>query len=111
MVLTQVLQELESAQGPASLDDLSRKLGVERTALEGMIAFWVRKGRLKQDYVAALAGPCAADGCDSTCPQAPGCRWLTNLPCSFSLPKPEKQADLQGAFPVGTQRPDEGCAG
>jgi hypothetical protein len=90
MVLTQVLQELESAQGPVSLDDLSRKLGVERSALEGMIAFWVRKGRLKEDYAALLAGACADDGCESTCPQAPSCRWLKNLPRSFSLPtKPE----------------------
>jgi hypothetical protein len=90
MVLTQVLQELESAQGAVSLDDLSRKLGVERSALEGMIAFWVRKGRLKEDYAALLTGACAGDGCESACPQAPSCRWLTNLPRSFSLPtKPE----------------------
>jgi hypothetical protein len=90
MVLTQVLQELESAQGPVSLDDLSRKLGVERTALEGMIAFWVRKGRLKEDYAAVLQGLCPGAECDSTCPGAESCRWVTNLPRSFSLlTKPE----------------------
>jgi hypothetical protein len=91
MVLKQLLQEIESSQGPLSLDDLSRKLGVERSALEGMIAFWVRKGRLKEDYAAALQGMCPGAECDLTCPEAERCWLLTNLPRSFSLPtKPEK---------------------
>jgi hypothetical protein len=54
MVLQQVLQELESSRGSASFDDLSRKLGIERSALEGMIGFLVRKGRLSDDDVAML---------------------------------------------------------
>jgi hypothetical protein len=90
MVLKQVLQEIESSHGPLSLDDLSRQLGVERGALEGMIAFWVRKGRLKEDYAAALQGLCPGAECDSTCSGAESCRWMTNLPRSFSLlTKPE----------------------
>ncbi len=59
MVLRQILQELESAQGPVSLNDLSRKLGVERGALEGMIAFLARKGRLG-DHVASLTQDASA---------------------------------------------------
>jgi len=46
-MLHRVLEELESAQGLADLDGLSRRLGIERGALEGMIDFWVRKGRLQ----------------------------------------------------------------
>jgi hypothetical protein len=90
MVLKQVLQEIESSHGPLSLDDLSRQLGVERGALEGMIDFWVRKGRLKEDYAVALQGLCPGAECGSACPGAESCQWVTNLPRSFSLlTKPE----------------------
>lgn len=59
MMLYQVLQALEAATGPVSLDELSQQLGVERGVLEGMIAFWVRKGRLTD----SSACPAAAPGC------------------------------------------------
>ena len=45
-MLRQVLETLEQAQGPIPLDELSRQLGIEHSALEGMVSFWVRKGRL-----------------------------------------------------------------
>ena len=48
-MLNQVLQEIKFAQSALNLSDLSRKLGVERSALDGMIQFWVRKGRLRDD--------------------------------------------------------------
>ena len=48
-MLRQVLHEVESAEGSMSLNDLGRKLNVERSALEGMIAYLVQKGKL-QDY-------------------------------------------------------------
>jgi hypothetical protein len=67
MVLRQVLEELESLKGPVSLNDLSRKLGVEWSALEGMIAFWVRKGRLRNDYFAARPEECANGNCGMSC--------------------------------------------
>lgn len=80
MVLRRVLQELEMAQGPVDLSDLGRKLGVERSALEGMIAFWVRKGRLKDDYLMCLGGDCGESCSGASCPL------LRKLPRSFSLP-------------------------
>jgi hypothetical protein len=66
-VLHQVLQAFETAAGPLSLDDLSRELGVERGALEGMIAFWVRKGRLQE-----RRGACGATGAGCSCSSHPG---------------------------------------
>ena len=48
-MLKQVLREIETAQGPITVRALSRKLGVEPNALEGMIQFWVRKGRIQDD--------------------------------------------------------------
>jgi hypothetical protein len=48
-MLHRVLSELESAEGAVDLGEMAQRLGVERTALEGMIEFWVRKGRLRSD--------------------------------------------------------------
>ena len=55
-MLYQILEALEAANGPVSLDELSRQLQIEPGALEGMIAFWVRKGRLKDTAVSGCAG-------------------------------------------------------
>jgi|YNPNPStandDraft_1061719.scaffolds.fasta_scaffold23030_2 hypothetical protein len=45
--LYEVLHALEETDGPVSLSQLSRRLHVEPGALEGMLMFWVRKGRLR----------------------------------------------------------------
>lgn len=69
-MLYQVLEAIEQANGPVSLDELSRRLKIEAGALEGMIAFWVRKGRLKDTAVAGCGG--SGRGC--TCSAHPtGC--------------------------------------
>ena len=93
MLLKQILQELETSQGPANIADLSRKLGVERSALEGMIAFWVRKGRLTDDYAAAVLGACASDDCGASCSGAQSCPLATRLPRSFSLVPAEDRSN------------------
>lgn len=68
-MLYQVLQALETATEPVSLDQLSRQLGVERGVLDGMIAFWVRKGRLKES-----GGLCSAASPGCSCNSHPeGC--------------------------------------
>ena len=66
-MLQQVLIALETATGPVSLDELSRQLGIERGALEGMIAFWVRKGRLQDS-----SNLCGAAGPGCSCSSHPG---------------------------------------
>jgi hypothetical protein len=83
MVLRQVLEALESVQGPVNLDDLSRRLGVERSALEGMINFWLRKGRLREDYLAARPSVCASGTCGGSCPGASSCSPLNEMPRFF----------------------------
>lgn len=80
-MLQQVLQAFESADGPVALDDLSRQLGIERSALEGMIAFWVRKGRLQE-----LGGACAQQGVNCTCSGHPaGCSFIKTGPRVITL--------------------------
>ncbi|NTV64592.1 MAG: hypothetical protein HGA65_13815 [Oscillochloris sp.] len=80
-MLHQVLQAFEQVQGPISLDELSRELGIERGALEGMIDFWVRKGRLK------LSGSgCASASIGCSCSSHPGgCAFDTAGPRTITL--------------------------
>ncbi len=46
-MLNQVLCEIENARGPITVSELGRKMEIEPAALEGMIQFWVQKGRLQ----------------------------------------------------------------
>ncbi len=55
-MLYQILEAIEQTNGPVSLDELSRRLQIEASALEEMITFWVRKGRLKDTSVAGCSG-------------------------------------------------------
>jgi hypothetical protein len=79
-MLQQVLQALQTATEPVSLDELSRRLDIERSALEGMIAFWVRKGKLQESAVCGGRGP----GC--TCSSHPeGCVFNSNTPRTITV--------------------------
>ena len=86
-MLRQVLRELESAQGPVNMNDLSRELGVERSALEGMIAYLVQKGRLQDDDKIAEASMalCDSGSCGAACPGPQGCPFVIKMPRTFSL--------------------------
>lgn len=89
-MLWKVLHEVEAARALLDLNELSRRLDVERSVLEGMIQFWVRKGRLVDD--AATAGQatmaCAAHGCGSGCSGAQGCPFTMKMPRTIALVKP-----------------------
>ena len=86
-MLRQVLRELESAGRPVSLNDLGLKLGIERSALEGMIAYWVRKGKLQDDEAAleAAMDGCNSGSCSGSCPGPGGCPFAMRMPRTFSL--------------------------
>ncbi len=45
-MLRELLRLVETAEGPISLADLGRQLGVDVAVLDGMLQYWVRKGRL-----------------------------------------------------------------
>ncbi len=56
-MLSRILEELREAKGPLDLNEMSRRLGVERRALDGMLQFLVRKGRLRE--VGPIAEACS----------------------------------------------------
>jgi hypothetical protein len=47
-MLTEILQAFKETSGPIDLAELSRRLGTERTALEGMLQTLVRQGKLRE---------------------------------------------------------------
>jgi hypothetical protein len=71
-MLSQILQELENAKKPVDLNDLSRRLGVQRSALDGMIEFLVRKGRLRE------VEECQPTACES-CPLRSTCEPMLGI--------------------------------
>jgi hypothetical protein len=82
-MLNQVLQEIETAKGPITMGELSRKLGIELTALEGMIQFWVQKGRLQVDDQSSDAD-CGC-GSSGACATISDCATVTKLSNAYSL--------------------------
>jgi hypothetical protein len=85
-MLIRLLREIETSQGTVRLDDLSRKLGVERSALEGMIAFWARKGRLQGDQETTLPPDMCSSGiCAGSCPGLRHCPFKVKTPETYSI--------------------------
>lgn len=61
-MLSRVLEQFEKAKGPLTLSEMARRLGIERSALEGMVQFLVRKGKLRP-----AAATCAQCGLRFAC--------------------------------------------
>ncbi|MDX9863730.1 MAG: FeoC-like transcriptional regulator [Anaerolineaceae bacterium] len=94
-MLKQLLRELEKADSGVNLNELAKKLGVERSALEGMIACLVQTGKLRDDDEKAETEEtviCSTGGCTG-CPGVEGCPFVMNMPRSYSLRVPEKKEE------------------
>lgn len=85
-MLYQVLEEIEQAQGPVLLSELSRKLDIDAGTLAGMIQFWVRKGRLRDDDAATADEIACVGTCGSSCGGLSGCAFVVKLPKTYSVP-------------------------
>ncbi len=80
-MLKQILHEIEIAQGSITIRDLSRKLNVEPNALEGMLQFLVRKGRIRDD------GSESSDhgaSCGKSCSGTTDCTFIAKMPKTYS---------------------------
>ena len=86
-MLQQVLREIRSAGGTINLNELAGKLNIEPSALEGMIQFWIRKGRLKETDVARQPAGQACDiaSCTCSCPGPQGCPYIMAPPRTLSI--------------------------
>ncbi len=87
-MLQKVLTEIKAARGTIRLDELSRKTGVERSVLEGMITFLTQKGLLKDEEQAVEVLLCeTGQVCSSggRCPGPAECPFVMKLPKTYSL--------------------------
>jgi hypothetical protein len=69
-VLSRLLKECASSGGIIDLNELSRRLDIERSALDGMLELLVRQGRLREVCGAGNSGGCHCGGSCSGCGQA-----------------------------------------
>ncbi len=74
--LRQVLAAFENTHRPRTLNQLARELELPLGMLEGMIDYWVRKGKLRESS--------AGQGC-ATCGGAQGCPFVPHLPRTYEL--------------------------
>lgn len=91
-MLHQVLQAIEEAQGPLNLADMARTLGVDQSALEGMIAYWVRKGRLEDTQAQeSCRCSCSTSSCGSST-EVGACAFVGKMPRTYVLVEPIDRA-------------------
>lgn len=86
-MLTRLLEELEAAQQPLTLQELSARLGIEPSALEGMLQTLMRMGKLRDDRAVTMEA-CALR-CAS-CGQMSECALLARLPRTYSLVRKQR---------------------
>ncbi|MFN2114317.1 MAG: FeoC-like transcriptional regulator [Anaerolineae bacterium] len=89
-MLRKVLEAVQRSDGGTDLRSLSRELGIEPSALEGMIEFWVLKGQLVDERSAARC----SDQPKSTCASCrAGCYGATVCPRVVSAPPSASDRD------------------
>lgn len=82
-MLSLILKELEQAQGPLNMRELSRKLGVQPGALEGMLLQLLRMGKLE---LVQEGGDCGT--CSGSCSGAQECPFVFRTPQRFQIKQP-----------------------
>lgn len=74
--LRQVLTIFETATTPLSLPQVARDLDISVERLEGMLQYWVRKGKLRENAGAAKCESCGQKG---------ACAFVMEMPHSYEL--------------------------
>jgi hypothetical protein len=62
-MLSRILKEFQDSGNIISLNDLSRRLGVDRSALDGMLETLVHLGKLREVCTLESSGNCHCAGC------------------------------------------------
>lgn len=83
-MLNQVLDHLQAGQGTLKLDELARQLNIEASALQGMIDFWVSRGRIGLAGDGAVGAACGT-GCGPSCAAASQCPFVGKMPKIYQV--------------------------
>ncbi|HRQ38909.1 MAG TPA: FeoC-like transcriptional regulator [Chloroflexota bacterium] len=80
-MLHQLLHEIEQANGPITIQELSHRLHLEPGVVVDMVAFWVRKGRLSSGATASAH----AHHCGGDCQGTAVCHFIARLPERYEV--------------------------
>lgn len=75
-MLERLLARIRETNGPISFDDLSKRLQVERSALQPMLDLLVRKGLLAEWTGAGTNLACGGGACGTSCTGIQGCPFM-----------------------------------
>lgn len=75
-MLERLLTSIKETSGPISFDELSKRLQVERSALEPMVDLLVRRGLLTEWTAAATDLACSSGACGTSCSGMQGCPFV-----------------------------------
>ena len=89
--LGQLLDYFAGSPGGLSLPELSREMGISLGQIEGMVEFWVRKGRIRISPEEVDCGTC---GKDLNCP------FVMDGPRYYELVKDETRGGCQLQNPL-----------
>lgn len=89
-MLNEILYEIENSKGAFNLNDLSRKLEIDRSALDGMIQMLVHKGRLVDADAVEMGagGSCSTGSCGTSCSGPDECSFIAKMPKSYTVSIP-----------------------
>ena len=83
-MIKQILAEFDRADAPLDLDELSQRLKIQKSALQGMLQTLVRQGKLKKDSEAAGSEPsCGRFQCMG-CAASSKCPFIGKMPASYT---------------------------
>ena len=91
--LRAVLNTFQHTREPLSLAQMARDLDIPMGMLEGMIEYWIRKGKIREVGSAAACGSTICGSCSS----AKSCGYAPNLPRSYEF---VREDDPLTAVPV-----------
>lgn len=92
-MLREVLQAVEEADGPITLNELSRRLKLDAGVIDAMLEHWSRKGKMYVDRDSGTA--CARMPVTCSCGSNPGgteCPFMARLPRSIPV---ARQVDIR----------------
>ncbi len=91
--LRRLIDLLESSRGMLSIQDLARELDLSPGRVEGMVEFWIRKGRIQ---IVSGQPDCAACGIKGECSLA------VDLPRVYELVHPDHPEVIRDKTPPCT---------
>jgi hypothetical protein len=86
-LLDRVVAEAKCADGPLLMRDLAARLGVEESALRGMVQVLVRKGRISASEIEfpRETSSCPDAACWRKCTGLANCPLVAEVPTSYAL--------------------------